>query len=121
MRAQVKPPHLLPNPQLSASVLSLALPTSILSSPAWFAFGAVSSYTLYSYDDWLGYVGGIGLAIFLASIILQTFSLSAGTRHIGRTYFSAFFVTVLLYLANVWTVAYAFVPGGEYLRERSDL
>lgn len=107
---------------LSVGILvSLVAPTSSLSSPAWFVFGAVSAFTLYSYNDWLGFLGGMGLAVFLASTVPHTFSLAARTQRIGRVYFSAFFVTILFYLANVWTVAYAFVPGGKYLRERSDL
>ncbi|KAH8117743.1 Frag1/DRAM/Sfk1 family-domain-containing protein [Phellopilus nigrolimitatus] len=95
--------------------------TSLLASPFWFLFGAVCSVILYTYNDWLGYTGGLGLAIFLMSIIPQTSQLVSASTCVGRTYFAAFLVTVLLYLANVWTVAYAFVPGGEYLRERSDL
>lgn len=102
-------------------VLSLSAPRTVLCSPTWFALGAVSSYILFYYNDWLGFVGGMGFAVFLMSIIPQTIILTAETKHAGRTYFLAFLVAVLLYLANVWTVAYAFVPGGEYLRERSDL
>ena len=55
------------------------------------------------------------------SIIPQTLKQAARSPFVGRTYFTAFLVTVVLYLANVWTVAYAFVPDGELLRERTDL
>ena len=101
--------------------LSLVAPRTMLCGPTWFAFGATSSLILYYYNNWFGFVGGIGLAVFLVSLIPQTIILAAETKNVGRTYFFAFFVAILLYLANVWTVAYAFVPGGKYLRERSDL
>ncbi|THH00526.1 hypothetical protein EW145_g7066 [Phellinidium pouzarii] len=84
-------------------------------------FGAASSFVLYSYKNWFGYAGGLGIAVFLMSIIPQIIVNTANKVYIGRTYFTAFFVTILLYLADVWTVAYAFVPGGQYLRERSDM
>ncbi|OCB84929.1 hypothetical protein A7U60_g8151 [Sanghuangporus baumii] len=92
----------------------------VLTSPLWFFCGTISAYVLYSYKDWFGYYGGLGFAVFLMSIIPQTLQKAASSPFIGRTYFTAFFVTVLLYLANVWTVAYAFVPAGHLLRERTD-
>lgn len=95
----------------------------ILVHPVWFLYGAFSSFVMYQYKGWLGYGGGLNFAIFLMSIIPPVFEgaavYSRGT--VARMYFTAFFTTCLLDLANVWTVAYAFVPGGNYLRERSDL
>jgi uncharacterized membrane protein YuzA (DUF378 family) len=38
-----------------------------------------------------------------------------------QVYFVAMLTYCILGLASVWTVAYAFVPGGKYLRERSDI
>ncbi|KAL5503883.1 CWH43 [Sanghuangporus vaninii] len=93
----------------------------VLTSPLWFFCGTISAYVLYNYKDWFGYYGGLGFAVFLMSIIPQTLQKAASSPFIGRTYFTAFLVTVLLYLANVWTVAYAFVPAGHLLRERTDL
>ncbi|KAI5121231.1 hypothetical protein M0805_007238 [Coniferiporia weirii] len=107
--------------QSTGLLIPLVVPPSFLSSPVWFSFGAASSFILYSYKNWLGYVGGLGVAAFLMSIIPQTLSGAADKKYVGRTYFSAFLVAILFYFANVWTVAYAFVPGGEYLRERTDL
>ena len=97
------------------------LQLSTLSHPLWYLFGAVSAAVMYCYKDWTGFIGGLGFAVFFMSIIPVAFQLAAKNRHIGRTYFVAWFTAILLYLANVWTVAYAFVPGGVYLRERSDL
>jgi hypothetical protein len=39
----------------------------------------------------------------------------------GRLFGNAFLIYDVLVLAHVWVVAYAFVPGGPYLRERTDL
>lgn len=120
-------PHLHGAYTILAQALGLLIPfvipsaSALMTSPLWFAFGTMSLYVLYAYDDWTGYFGGLGAAVFLMSIVPQTLQAISETSRIGRTYFVAFFVTVLLYLANVWTVAYAFVPGGTYLRERTDL
>jgi hypothetical protein len=110
---------------LVAQVVGLSIPvvgfTGLLQSPVWYFFGAASAYTLYSFNDWTGYYGGLGLVAFLTSIIPQVMRNASSTARLGQFYFWAFFTTIVLYLANVWTVAYAFVPGGQILRERSDL
>ena len=112
---------------LLAQCIGLGIPVTnssverLLSSPAWLAFGALSSCVLYSYGDWFGYFGGLGLAIFLMSIIPRVVIDASLHEQAGKVYFTAFLVSILFYLANVWTVAYAFVPAGWILRERTDL
>ncbi|KAJ7219905.1 Frag1/DRAM/Sfk1 family-domain-containing protein [Mycena pura] len=98
----------------------------VLAHPFWFAYGSVATAVLYSSRNWYGYIGGLNLAIFVTSIIpvvLKRASTAAGSegKHTGRVYFTAMLVYCLLGLASIWTVAYAFVPGGVYLRERTDL
>ena len=113
-----------------AQCLGLAIPmllpsdwVGILSHPIWFAYGSISAHFMHHYRDWVGYFGGLNLAVFLMSVIPVVLCKAAESSngHLARMYTLAFFVTCLLYLASVWTVAYAFVPGGVYLRERTDL
>lgn len=104
-------------------LLPAVLPSRLFHHPLWFSYGLAGAYTMYQYRDWLGYIGGLNLSIFLMSILPSTFrqTAEAAVGRLGRTYFVVFLVVCLLYLASVWTVAYAFVPGGVYLRERTDL
>jgi hypothetical protein len=77
---------------------------------------------VYTYQDWPGYIAGLCSAVFFMAIIPATLKLvNVGNSGIAKTFGTAMLVTLLLTLANVWTVAYAFVPGGPYLRERSDM
>jgi hypothetical protein len=105
-----------------------------LSHPLWFLFGSASSYVLYTFRNWTGYAGGLGVGIFLMSILplgFQAASDASGgvngtaTCHknlaLPKTYTIALAVYCALNLASVFTVAYAFVPGGVYFRERTDL
>lgn len=118
-------PHIHGSLTLIAQAIGVLLPAmglrSALESPAWFAFGATSAYTLYAYKDWIGYCGGLGLAVFLMSIIPHLIAATPSNGTVGNFYFLTFLVTIALYLANVWTVAYAFVPAGDLLRERTDM
>lgn len=85
-----------------------------------FFISNMGAAVLYSCDGWVGYIGGLILTVYLMSItpvILE----SAGRHNPGVTFGLGFFILILLYLAHVWVVAYAFVPGGPLLRERTDL
>ncbi|KAJ7104300.1 Frag1/DRAM/Sfk1 family-domain-containing protein [Mycena belliarum] len=98
----------------------------VLAHPLWFCYGSASAAMLYTYRNWLGYTGGLNLAVFSMSIIpivLKGASTAAGNtgQSTGKVYFTAMVVYCLLGLASIWTVAYAFVPGGVYLRERTDI
>lgn len=123
-------PHLHGSITLIAQSIGLLIPIllssqghRVLTHPLWFAYGVASAFTMYQYRNWLGYIGGANLAVFLMSIIPQVLhgAAVASQARMVRTFFTALLVTCLLDLANVWTVAYAFVPGGVYLRERTDL
>lgn len=88
----------------------------------WSAFlvSNIGAAVLYSCEGWVGYIGGLILTVYLLSItpvILE----SAGRHNPGVSFGVGFFALVLIYLAHVWIVAYAFVPGGPLLRERTDV
>jgi hypothetical protein len=94
----------------------------LISHPSFYAFGATSTYVLYSHENWLGYLGGLGLAFFLMCITPIVFGqVAAAKARAGRMIGTAFVVYCLLNLASIFTVAYAFVPGGVYFRERTNL
>ncbi|OBZ72336.1 Protein cwh43 [Grifola frondosa] len=95
--------------------------SDVFSHPLWFAYGSASAYVMYSYKDWLGYAGGLNFAVFLMSVTPVILARSASTGRVAVTCFLAWLVVCLFDLATVWTVAYAFVPGGVYLRERTDI
>lgn len=98
---------------------------SFISSHFWYMFGAASTYVMYAYKNWLGYAGGFGLALWLMSILPLVFESAAeaacSRRAVARLYGSAMFFYCVMHVAGTFTVAYAFVPGGVYLRERTDL
>lgn len=87
--------------------------------------GAASMYVMYAHRNWPGYAGGFGVALWLMSVLPVVFESAAEAVRTGRTvakiYASAMFFYCVMHVAGVFTVAYAFVPGGVYLRERTDL
>ncbi|KAK9495605.1 Frag1/DRAM/Sfk1 family-domain-containing protein [Lipomyces doorenjongii] len=91
-------------------------------SSSWTAFtiASIGATVLYSFENWTGYIGGLVLTVYLLSIV-PAFLESASIHPPGRTFGFAFFLYDLLVLAHVWVVAYAFVPGGPLLRERTDI
>lgn len=117
-------PHLHGSLTHVAQAVGLLLPflfssLSSLSHPVWFFYGALSAYVTYGYKDWTGYFGGLNLALFLMSIIPVVLARAASNKHLARTYTLAFLVSALFDVVSTFTVAYAFVPGGEIFRERT--
>ncbi|OCH90334.1 hypothetical protein OBBRIDRAFT_887775 [Obba rivulosa] len=106
---------------LIAIVFSGPSGSTLISHPLWYAFGSASAYVMYSYKDWLGYFGAMGLAAFLMSVIPMIMQRVASSGKVARTYFVVWLVVILFDVASTFTVAYAFVPGGEPFRERTDL
>lgn len=89
---------------------------------SWYAFAAgnLGAVVMYSCSGWLGYIGGMILTVYLLAVTPALLE-SAGRHNPGISFGLGFLFLVVLYLAHVWTVAYAFVPGGFLLRERTDL
>lgn len=116
-------PHLHGSLTHVAQAIGLLVPTiagdRILSHPLYFDYGMWSAIGMYWYKDWLGYFAGWNFALFLMSIFPTVLSCASANKHIGKTYFLAFLVAALFDVINTFTVAYAFVPGGEYFRERT--
>ncbi|KAF8604664.1 hypothetical protein BDV93DRAFT_522363 [Ceratobasidium sp. AG-I] len=110
---------------LAALCAGLAVSTSstlsrFIKNPAWFSVGAASCFVMYYFRDWTGHAGGLVYGFFLMSILPNMLQDSA-FRGGALVYFLGWLVATLLILADVWATAYAFVPGGVYLRERTDL
>jgi hypothetical protein len=129
---------------LAALCAGLALSTSstasqLIGHPAWFSAGTMGCFVMYYFRDWAGHAGGLAYGLFLMSILPKMLQESA-FRGGARVYFLAWLVATLLILADVricwfqslsisdeslphqvWATAYAFVPGGVYMRERTNL
>jgi hypothetical protein len=91
----------------------------ITTSFAWYVVGCGACAVFYCYSAWTAYYGGLVLGVYLLSI---TPALIRGisTQPPFKTLFTSFMVYNILCLAHVWVVAYEFVPGGVYARERTD-
>jgi hypothetical protein len=88
--------------------------TDMFAHPLWFTYGCAATTVLYIYRNWVGYIGGLNLAIFIMPVIpvvLKRASAAAGSTwdSTGKVYFTAMLVYCLLAAASIWTVAYAFV------------
>ncbi|ORY84480.1 Frag1/DRAM/Sfk1 family-domain-containing protein [Protomyces lactucae-debilis] len=85
-----------------------------------FAVACVGNFLLYRFNAWLGYIGGLLFAFTLCGLTPHLIA-GAAQSSPGRTFGTAYTVYNLMCLMHVWIVAYAFVPGGPLLRERTDL
>lgn len=107
---------------LTCSVMLLACATSFLFVrrtlfPSLLLIGSTAA--LYSADvkEWPKFISGL---IYVMSVVwlLPNIIVAASDAQSIALFAFGFFVYVILVLAHVWTVAYAFVPFGWVLRER---
>ncbi|KAK4687796.1 hypothetical protein P7C73_g2320, partial [Tremellales sp. Uapishka_1] len=101
---------------IAATALALCFPRS----PLWGVAGSLSALVLYRYPDWNGYFGGLGLSVSLIAN-LPAYLQVASACSPGRTFGHAMLVNIIYDVVSVVTAAYAFVPFGWLLRERTDL
>ncbi|KAK8066279.1 Protein cwh43 [Apiospora hydei] len=104
---------------MTAGLLTgLAYP-SLVSTWSVYGIACVGAAILTLYANWFGYYGGIVLAFYLMAIA-GPFLKNAAKRSPATTFGLGFFLYNIMVLFHVWVVAYAFVPGGPYVREHTD-
>lgn len=112
-----------PVPWGVATIAALALglyvspKQSLTTSLMWFGMGGLGCTAFYVFAGWNAYYGGLALGFYCTSILLPIVR-AVSVHPPFKTLLTAFMCYNVLCLASVWTVAYAFVPGGVYLRER---
>ncbi|KAF2760790.1 calcofluor white hypersensitive protein-like protein [Pseudovirgaria hyperparasitica] len=90
-------------------------------SRSWtfYGIGSVGAAVLTTYSNWLGFYGALVLAAY--TMALAPALISSAVKHSPATTFGlGFLVYNFMVLFHVWVVAYAFVPGGPLVRERTD-
>ena len=98
--------------------LGIAFPV-MFSSWTAFGIGCVGAAMLTCYSNWLGYYGGLTLAVYVMGVT-PTLITSAIDHNPAPTFGLGFFYYNFLVLFHCWVVAYAFVPGGPLVREHTD-
>lgn len=87
-------------------------------NPFFLPFGFVSFATLLFKDDWQSFGGAVGVAFFLP-VLAPNLLRSAMRHHPLKISLGIWLVANVLTFLGVLTVAYAFVPGGKVMREKS--
>ncbi|KFY24500.1 hypothetical protein V493_05197, partial [Pseudogymnoascus sp. VKM F-4281 (FW-2241)] len=99
-------------------VLGLFYP-HIARSWTFYGLGCVGAALLTARADWTGYGGALLLTVYLLAFSVPM--LGAAAKRSPATVFGlGFLVYNFVVLFHVWVVAYAFVPGGPLVRERTD-
>jgi endonuclease/exonuclease/phosphatase family metal-dependent hydrolase len=92
---------------------------SVSRSWAFYGVGSIGAAVLTTTSHWTGYYGGLVLAIYTMAAAPALITHAA--RHSpAKTFGLGFLVYNFMVLFHVWVVAYAFVPGGPLVRERTD-
>ena len=78
----------------------------------------IGAFLVTSFSHWTGYVGALMLATGLCSAAPMLISSAVGQGPLS--FGLGFLIYNFMVLAHVWVVAYAFVPGGPLLRERTN-
>jgi len=104
---------------MSAGLIVSLYRHNLVTSWAAYAVGCVGAAVLTLYSHWLGFYGALTIATYLMSIAIPFIS-NAARQNPVITFGVGFLIYNFMVLFHVWVVAYAFVPGGPFLREHTD-
>ncbi|KAK7422059.1 Protein cwh43 [Neonectria punicea] len=92
---------------------------NVASSWIMFIVGSIGAATLTCYSHWAGYSGALAIAAYLMAFSVPMLA-HAAKMSPAKTFGFGFLIYNFLVLFHVWIVAYAFVPGGQLVREHTD-
>ncbi|ORY35803.1 Frag1/DRAM/Sfk1 family-domain-containing protein [Naematelia encephala] len=116
----IKGPTLHPFAGVVIATASLGLLIPVHSANiSWSAIGCLGAATLYCFPDWLGFLGGLVVIAYLTSIV-PLYLRAASSCPPSKVFGQALLFNIILDVLSVITAAYAFVPFGWLLRERTD-
>lgn len=120
----VKGPLAVPHGAVTIASMGVGLALGLFRSDlagSWTSYGVgcIGAATLVTYTNHLGYNGGLVLSIYLMAATIPLIR-SAARKRPAITFGLGFLVYNFMTLFHVWVVAYAFVPGGPLVRERTD-
>lgn len=84
-----------------------------------YGVGCVGAALLTTRSNWTGYYGALITAVYLMAVSIPLIG-SAARKTPAATFGLGFLVYNFMTLFHTWVVAYAFVPGGHLVRERTD-
>ena len=99
-------------------LLGIALP-GFFGSWTAFGIGSVGAALLTCFANWTGYYGALMLTVYVMGLAPSMIS-SASQHNPAITFGFGLIVYNFMVLFLTWVVAYAFVPGGPLVRERTD-
>lgn len=103
-----------------AGGLALSSRRRFVTSWIWYGIGSFGLSILHFFEGNFGFMGGLLFTVWVLSLF-PTLIRAVSRQDPGRTLLVTMLVYNFLALASVWTVAYAFVPVGVWMRERTDL
>ncbi|CAG8980785.1 hypothetical protein HYALB_00010690 [Hymenoscyphus albidus] len=84
-----------------------------------YGVGCIGAALLTTRSNWTGYYGALATAVYLMAVSVPLIG-SAARKNPATTFGFGFLVYNFMTLFHTWVVAYAFVPGGHLVRERTD-
>lgn len=91
----------------------------IASSYKSYGLGCTGAFVLTFFHHWFGYFGALTTAAYLMAVSFPLIS-NAAKKSPAATFGLGFLIYNFMVLFHVWVVAYAFVPGGPFVREHTD-
>lgn len=92
---------------------------NLISTWSAYAIGCVGATYLTLHPNWVGYYGALTIAAYLMALCVPLIR-HASRRSPATSFGLGFLIYNVMVLFHVWVVAYAFVPGGPLVRERTD-
>lgn len=84
-------------------------------------FASIAVFVLYYVPKYVGFFAGLFWAVWVVAITPTLFTAIKNYRCVGKCMIVGCLTYQLLSFGSIWTVAYAFVPGGWVLRERTHI